>query len=123
MILVDTNIWIDFFHGRSAVTHLSDLLLDQQVATHPWIIAELSLGNLGRKRKSIVADLNQLPIYLEIPTNEIIDFVDHKSLHAKGLSFIDIGLLMTAIVENAHLWSADKRLQKIAASFGCHYEC
>lgn len=44
MILVDTSIRID--HLRTGDTELVELLEDGHVLAHPWVISELSLGQI-----------------------------------------------------------------------------
>ena len=47
MILVDSSVWIDFFNEKRSTKALSELLTENRVTMHPWVIAELRLGNLG----------------------------------------------------------------------------
>ena len=45
MILVDTSIWID--HWRTGDERLKSMLEAGQVLVHPFVVGELSLGNLA----------------------------------------------------------------------------
>ncbi|HEY6845985.1 MAG TPA: VapC toxin family PIN domain ribonuclease, partial [Terracidiphilus sp.] len=58
MILVDTSIWID--HLRKAEAKLGELLLDDEVVTHPFVRLELALGSIAHREK-VLADLALLP--------------------------------------------------------------
>jgi hypothetical protein len=42
-------------------------------------------------------------------------------LHGRGVGWIDIHLLATAIVERLQLWTADPRLAAMAKAFGVAY--
>ena len=58
MILADTSIWID--HLRLGNKEMRKHLDQGQVAIHPFIIAELALGSL-RERAKTLALLDLLP--------------------------------------------------------------
>lgn len=50
MILVDTSVWVD--HFRTGNRKLADLLDEEQVLMHPFVIGELACGSL-RKRAEV----------------------------------------------------------------------
>ena len=58
MVLVDTSVWIDHFRKHDDV--LADLLIKNNVLTHPLVRGELALGNL-RQRDTILSLLDNLP--------------------------------------------------------------
>ena len=58
MILVDTSIWID--HLRKPEVRLQELLLNDEVVTHPLVRLELALGSIAN-REPLLSDLALLP--------------------------------------------------------------
>ena len=113
MILVDTSIWVD--HLRSGESRLADLLNRSQVLAHPFVIGELACGNL-RKRDEILRLLGDLPQSPVASSEEALRFIEHNQLMGKGIGYIDIHLLAaTALAGDAVLWTADKRLKKVAS--------
>jgi predicted nucleic acid-binding protein len=59
MVLVDTSIWINHFNKSNA--GLISLLNSAKVCIHPFIIGELSCGNISN-RSEILTLLKSLPI-------------------------------------------------------------
>jgi predicted nucleic acid-binding protein len=118
-VLVDTSVWVD--HLRATDAHLSLLLEHGRVLCHPFVIGELACGNL-KNRAEILAALSELPAAATIDFDEFMHFVDQNRLHGVGLGFVDINLLAAALLSDATLWTADKRLKKIAAEFGATYQ-
>ena len=118
MILVDTSVWID--HLRKTNSGLIDLLEQTQVVMHPWIIGEISLGNL-KNRKEIISLLKALPSIEVIPDDEVLHLIETKKIMGKGIGWIDSQLLAAALIAGTPLWSTDKNLRALAASFGVLY--
>jgi len=112
MILADTSVWID--HLRSGNERLADLLNRTQVMAHPFVIGELSCGNL-RRRTEVLRLLNDLPQASVASQDEVLHLIERKKLMGLGLGFIDAHLLASAVLsDTAVIWTRDKRLQKIA---------
>lgn len=121
MILADTSVWIDFFRGRPSTRALEGLLSDVQVATHPWVLGELSLGFLGPRRPIILKDLGRLPEFSAHPADELVEFIEKQRLAGSGLSWVDVQLLYCCLLEDARLWTHDRGLASMAARFGKAY--
>jgi len=58
MTLVDTSVWVN--HFRRSDTMLTNLLADNLVVLHPFVLGEIAAGNL-RDRSQTLADLALLP--------------------------------------------------------------
>ena len=112
MILVDTSVWVDHFRRRSR--HLSALLGDGLVVCHPFIIGELACGQLAN-RDELLTLMQSLPSASTIARKEILFFIDRNYLAGKGVGFVDLHLLASARLDELELWTADRRLNKIAA--------
>ncbi len=116
MILVDTNIWIDFFKGKIQFQILKDLLEQERVQIHPFILAELSLGDFGVKRGSHFQDLREIPfLSFDYDFDCLNNFVEDNELFGTGLSFVDVELLRACSENNSLLWTQDKILFKFAS--------
>ncbi len=115
MILVDTSVWVD--HFRAADRRLAALLEDGQVFCHPFVIGELACGNLRRRAEvlSLLADLPRLPV---LAAEDVLSFVDGHRLMGKGLGWVDVHLLATAVESSETLWTKDRRLADAANRLG-----
>ncbi|HEY8298480.1 MAG TPA: PIN domain-containing protein [Candidatus Baltobacteraceae bacterium] len=107
MILVDSSVWID--HFRSNNDALAEMLRENLVATHPFVIGELACGNL-RNRGNILADLAALPRLAPVRDEFVLHFIDEHALWGKGIAWIDVHLLAGARLANCRLWTFDKAL-------------
>lgn len=118
MLLVDTSVWIK--HLRSGTAGLEQLLNDGQVVCHPFIIGELACGNL-KNRDHILSLLDTLPSAQLADHEEVMHFIETNRLMGKGLGYIDIHLLTSAVLTSVPLWTLDKRLSKSAVMLGINY--
>lgn len=117
MILVDTSVWVE--HFRSGSVGLERFLNDGQVICHPYIIGELACGNL-KNRAQILSLLQELPAASCADDDEVIGFIEDHKLIGKGLGYIDIHLLMSALLTQVPLWTLDKRLHEVSLSILRH---
>jgi hypothetical protein len=119
MILADTSIWVDHFRRRDA--ELQRQLLQNDIATHPFIVTELALGSLPDRHKTL-ADLALLPQVKLAHIDEVRSMIESRKLFRKGLGFVDAHLIAaTLIAPGTLLWSRDKRLRSIAQTMGISY--
>ncbi len=118
MILVDTNVWIK--HFRESDTDLIEQLNIGFVTCHPFIIGELASGNLGN-RAEILMLLQALPSTPVVEPTEILNFIENNSLMGRGLGYVDIHLLASAILGNVALWTFDRRLHEAATALRVAY--
>lgn len=116
MILVDSSIWID--HFRRVDAELAGLLTAREVVCHPFVMGELACGHLP-KRVAVFEALASLPLLRLVPHDEVLAFVERHALMARGIGWIDMHLLASAVVSGrTSLWSRDKRLAAAAAERG-----
>lgn len=113
MILVDTSIWIE--HLRYGTVGLEKVLDAGDVACHPFIVGELACGNL-KNRTEILALCKNLPMVTVANDDEVLKFIEIHQLMGEGLGYIDIHLLMSALLTGITLWTFDKRLHEFATS-------
>jgi predicted nucleic acid-binding protein len=113
MILVDTSVWVE--HLRSGVSELQTLLFDGEVVCHPFIVGELACGNL-RNRKEILSLLQDLPMASVADHVEVMKIIENHKLMGKGVGYVDLHLLASALLDRIPLWTHDKRLHDISSS-------
>lgn len=118
MILVDTSVWIDHFYNGDE--QLKKLLLANQVCMHPFVLGELACGNISN-RKEILALLRALPVIHVVLDEEVYALIEKRKLFGKGLGFIDIHLLASAMIHHVSIWTRDKSLKRIAGEVGILY--
>jgi predicted nucleic acid-binding protein len=118
MVLVDTSVWVS--HLRETRPALVDLLNDGEVACHPFIVGELACGNLTN-RTTILSLLQALPSTIQAEHEEILSFVQDHDLMGKGLGYVDVHLLVSAVLTGCSLWTLDKKLEKAADTLHCRY--
>jgi predicted nucleic acid-binding protein len=121
VILVDTSVWID--HLRSELTHLSQLLRDEQILIHAMVVGELACGFLP-DRAGYLEFLGDLP---EAPTvfheEEVLAFIERNRLMGRGIGYVDVHLLASAMLApDTQIWSTDRRLQTVSAELGLAYQ-
>ena len=111
MVLVDTSVWIS--HLREGNNELVSLLNNGEVLCHPFIVGENACGNL-KNRTEIIRLLKSLSGAIVAEAEEILQFIEYNELMGKGLGYIDIHLLASALLTDAKLWTFDRRLDNIA---------
>ncbi len=116
MILVDTSVWID--HLRFGNATLVEMLEEERVLLHPFVIGEIACGNL-RNRARVLANLEALPVATSADHEEVVKLVEGHKLWGKGIGWIEAHLLASALVSGCRLWTLDKRLDRAAAIVGC----
>jgi len=116
VILVDTSVWVA--HLRSGEAALAALLDANLVLAHPFVVGELALGNLSR-RKEVLTALLDLPAAIVATDSEVLEFIDRHALSGSGVGYVDAHLLAAArLTPGAKLWTHDKRLRRVAYTLG-----
>jgi predicted nucleic acid-binding protein len=113
MILVDTSVWID--HLRKGDHELEQFLNEGVVLCHPFVIGELACGNL-KNRDEILRLLAALPGSSVASHEEGLRLVADRKLAGKGLGWVDVHLLASALLSGCTLWTKDKNLGAVAGA-------
>jgi len=122
MVLVDTSVWIRFLSNRAPfAAELEDLLERGEVNGHEYVYGELLVGDKGG-RKRLLADYELIRQALTVPHAEVVSFVRQHRLHGRGVGWIDVHLVASALVGNLQLWTADPRLAVVATELGVAYK-
>ena len=115
MILADTSVWVD--HLRHGNRELIEHLEAGEVACHPFVIGELACGRL-KDRREILGLLERLPAVPVASHDEAMAFVEARRLDRRGLGWVDVHLLASAVLGGARLWTLDRRLAEAASATG-----
>jgi predicted nucleic acid-binding protein len=122
MVLVDTSVWIRFLANRPPYAAALDRLLSlDEVTGHELVYGELLIGDRGGRRK-LLAAYAQMHQAVMVPHHEVVAFVRDRDLHGRGVGWIDVHLLASAIVGRLQLWTADPRFSVLASEFGVAYD-
>ena len=121
MVLVDTSVWIRSLANRPPyVAELDRLVGLDEVTGHELVYGELLIGDRGGRRK-LLAAYERMHQAAMVPHRDVVEFVRDRDLDGRGVGWIDIHLLASAIVERLQLWTADPRLSAVANEFGVAY--
>lgn len=99
---------------------MEKLLGDGEVATHPFVVGELRVGNLNR-RNVFLSLLENLPRVGECSHEEVLFLIEKSYLYGKGIGYFDAHLLCAAVINEVPLWTLDKRLAKMAKALSCRW--
>jgi len=120
VILADTSIWID--HFRSGDAELKKALNLGQVVIHPWVTAELALGSL-RDRTRTLAMLDRLPKMRMAQADELRTMIEARRLFNMGIGLTDAHLIASVFLNPPTiLWTRDKQLRKVAELLRIHVD-
>jgi predicted nucleic acid-binding protein len=118
VVIVDTSVWIRFLSGKAPyVSELERLLGHDEVVGHEFVFGELLIGDHGGRTRLLAdyAQMHQAPL---VRHHEVVAFVRQRRLHGKGVGWIDVNLLASAIMSRYTLWTADRHLADLAAAQG-----
>jgi predicted nucleic acid-binding protein len=121
MVLVDTSVWVSYLrHGNSK---LQEMLQDGKVAIHPFIIGELTCGNISN-RIEIISLMQSLPMLDVVEHEELLLFIEHNKMMGTGLGFVDVHLMAAVMLAGIPLWTQDKKLKqacyRLSINFSTH---
>ena len=120
MILVDSSVWID--HLRVVNPSLLELIFDEMVLAHPFVIGELAVGSIA-SRQEFLSKLSDLPAATIATDAEVLELIERRSLFSRGIGFLDAHLLASVLLtDGANLWTFDRRLHSLAEREGCAAE-
>jgi predicted nucleic acid-binding protein len=117
MVLVDTSVWVS--HLSDGNNELANLLNDGSVLCHPLIAGELAFGNL-KDRTVVLSFLRLLPMSIEAEHEEVLSFIENHHLVGKGMGYVDVHLIASALLTGVPIWTLDKKLAQ--AADGLHVE-
>ena len=88
---------------------------------HPFVLGEIACGSLA-DRALILDLLRDLPMAVVATSEEVLEFIERRELHGKGIGYVDAHLLASAALSaGTTLWTRDKRLRAAAEAQDCDY--
>jgi len=118
LILADTSVWIDYL--RSGNKEMRRHLDQGQIVIHPFVIAELALGSL-KERIRTLALLDLLPQVRVARLSELRLMIEARHLYNLGIGLTDAHLIASVFIDAPTLlWTKDKRLRKVTEHLGVH---
>jgi predicted nucleic acid-binding protein len=115
MWLADTSVWIQHFRKGEPV--LENRLSDGLVLMHPFVTGELACGNL-KNRSGILWYLDVLPLAKVALDTEVLRLIEDRQFWGRGLGWVDVHLLGSALLSNCRLWTFDRQLGEAAKELG-----
>jgi predicted nucleic acid-binding protein len=123
MVLVDTSVWIRFLSNREPfASGLDRLLATGDVVGHELVFGELLMGDVGGGRAKLLTDYATMVQATPVGHEEVVAFVRARGLHGRGVGWIDVHLLASALARGLLLWTADPRFASLAAELAVDYD-
>ena len=121
MVLVDTSVWVQ--HFRQNNPYLGNLLSNDLVLCHPFVLLEIACGSPPSPRQQTLAYLSKLQKIKTATTTEVLNFIESQDLYESGCGALDISLLASVLISpNAKLWTLDKKLDALAVKTKVAFE-
>lgn len=121
-VLVDTSVWIRFLSNRAPyAVALEGLLSRDEVSGHNFVYGELLIGDKGG-RKELLANYERMDQAPVVAHSDVVAFVRDRKLHGRGIGWIDVHLLASALVGRLTLWTTDPALATLAKELGISYD-
>ena len=81
---------------------------------HEMVLGEIAMGS-EQQRQNAFELLSLLPMALVASHHEVMALVDKYRLYGRGVGYVDVHLLATAVLQpGVRLWTRDKRLRAAA---------
>jgi predicted nucleic acid-binding protein len=114
VILADTSIWIEIFRRGRFKAELENLITNDQLCIHPYIVAELACGFLP-DRKNTLHYLDGLNQSLLVRLADVRLMIETRGLASKGIGLTDAHLIASCLAApGTQLWTIDAALGRIA---------
>lgn len=96
------------------------LLSQGQIVIHPFITAELALGSIQQRTKTL-ALLDLLPQVRVANMSELRVMIEARHLYSLDIGLTDAHLIASVFIDSPTLlWTKHRRLRKVAEALGIH---
>lgn len=104
------------FRTGAYKAELETLITNDQLCIHPFLIAELALGTLPERRKTLEY-LDQLVSVRPVRLEDVRQMIEARRLASKGIGLTDAHLIASCLATpGTQIWTLDGRLGKVAES-------
>jgi predicted nucleic acid-binding protein len=118
VILADTSVWIAMFRTGAYKTELSVLIESDQLCIHPFLVAELALGTLPQRSKTL-AFLDRLIQVRPVRLADVRYMIETRGLASRGIGLTDAHLIASCLATpGTQIWTLDGKLGRVAESLG-----
>jgi predicted nucleic acid-binding protein len=118
MILADTSIWIEMFRKGRFKAEMGNLIANDQLCIHPFVVAELACGTLPDRQKTL-AYLDQLIALPIVHLGDVRFMIETRGLWSKGIGLTDAQLIASCLATpGTQVWTSDRPLGRITESLG-----
>jgi len=83
---------------------------------HPFVSGELACGTL-KMRAAVLSGLHALPAARLASNIEVLQPIERR-LWGRGLGWVDVHLLASALLTHCGFWTLDKKLAEAATTLG-----
>ena len=115
IVLADTSVWID--HWRRGNPRLQKLLEADQIVVHPFVLGEIALGAIT-PRAEVLTHLGALRAPRVAQHDEVMALIDRARLWTRGIGWVDVHLLASALLDQIRVWTLDQALAGAAHTLG-----
>jgi predicted nucleic acid-binding protein len=118
VILAHTSIWIEMFRKGKFKAELETLIANDQLCTHPFVVAELACGYLPHRQTTLTL-LDNLIALRSVRMADVRVMIEARGLPSKGIGLTDVHLIAACLATpGTHLWTIDGALGKVTESLG-----
>jgi predicted nucleic acid-binding protein len=122
VISADAGVWLAFLKDEPSARALRDLLHEQRVVVHPFVLLELRLRLRAPERTRILADLEHLASCPVDPPEVVSAFVEDRGLARFQVGIVGAHLLASAARHGDELWATERELKSAAAELGIAFD-
>lgn len=122
LTLADTSVWIRFLYTKEPfASRMQSLLNAESIAGHEMVYGELLAGDTGGRTQLLQAYSN-MHMIAPVAHDEVVAMVKKRNWQARGVGWVDMHLLASALASKTPLWTADPRMDALARECGIAYD-
>jgi predicted nucleic acid-binding protein len=97
---------------------MGNLITNDQLCIHPFVVAELACGTLPDRRKTL-AYLDQLATLPIVRLADVRFMIEARGLWSKGIGLTDVQLIASCLATpGTQIWTIDRPLGRVTESLG-----
>ena len=93
---------------------LDEVLGRDEAVGHEMVFGELLIGDVGGGRRNLLEAYAQMYQAQTVAHQEVVEFVRERRLFGRGVGWIDVNILASAVVGGFQVWTADPRFLMLA---------
>ena len=101
-------------------SEVKPLALSKKARRHDLVYGELLIGDSGGRAR-FLGEYSLMQRTMTVPHDEAVLLARHRKLYGRGLSWVDVHLLASALAEGHQLYTADDALADAARELGIAY--